>query len=303
MSAVETERRTENRGFKGFFKSYGIFFIVSAVIFAAAYLCKMFVFSFENGLPPEDIFIRGGKYGSAYSQSHLDNEGEIAEGMFLGERFDNETVKKLPLSFFILGIDEVAALGAMLNDTRGVNVQTALMCSILSSLAASVYMRIIYEKINKKRGRNPERFYEKAADFVSLFFLESATLYFIIVGMFFVMRFLLNLQGTVRILAAVLYYAVAIVILLPSFLSSLNVALNTLAFPYVVTISNAINEAMADGGIGEPQLGIILAVIAVAMVLAITFVREKLNDLIVKLIMKLINLIGKLFRKKGRRKA
>ncbi len=293
MNTVETE----NRDFKRFFNSYGIFFIVSAVIFAAAFLCKAFVFSFENGLPSEDVFMHGGKYGNVFFQGHLDNEYEIEDTLFLGESFDNEIVKKVPLDFFILGIDEVITLAAMFNDTRDVNVQTALMFAMLASLAVSVYMRIIYEKINKKRGRNPERFYEKATDFVSLYFLESAALYFTTVGLFFVMRFLLNLEGAVRILVAVVYYAVIFVILLPSFLSFMNVTLNTLAFPYVVTISNALNEEMTKGEVGEPLPGIILTVIAVAMVLAITFVREKLNDLIVKLIMKLLDLIGKLFRK------
>jgi len=53
------------------------------------------------------------------------------------------------------------------------------------------------------------------------------------------------------------YYAIIFVILLPSFLSFLNVTLNTLAFPYVVTITNAIKETMVNGGVGEPQPGII----------------------------------------------
>jgi len=104
MSAVETERRTESRGFKWFVKSYGIFFIVSAVIFAAAFLCKAFVFPFENGLSSEDVFMHGGKYGSMFFQGQLNNEYEIEDTLFLGESFDNETVKKFRLifSFWVL---------------------------------------------------------------------------------------------------------------------------------------------------------------------------------------------------------
>lgn len=291
---AETEYRTESGGFKKYFKDYGIFFIVSAVIFVAAFLCKTFVFSFENGLPSEDVF----RHGGGFFDGHLANDLELDELLFRGEEFDNEIVKKVPINLFILGIDEFAALMPLLNDTRDINVEGAVMSAMIISLIAPMYVRAICVKKNKKRERKSTRFYEKATEFVSVYLLESAVLYFTTVGIFFVIRYISNLDWAVVLIALkMIIFIMVLFMFLPTLLSFINVFFSILMFPYVVTISNAINEVMEKAGTEDPTRGIILSVIAVTMVLLLVFIREKLNDLIFKLFLKLNELFGKLFGK------
>lgn len=280
MTEAETANRTENGGFKRFFKSYGIFFIVSAALFAAACLCKAFVFSFENNID----------YGSHY-------QFDLDDFIFLGERFDNETVKKIPLDFFFIGVDEVLTLQMAMGKVEGM-AQSGIMGALIFALISPIYMRLIYVGVSKKLERKATRLYEKITEFISLYFLENAMLYFITVGLYH-LYLMLEAQNMVLIwIVGIVLDILVIPMILPYFLSYANVFLtSSFAFPYVVTISNALNEAMVNGGIEEPQLGIILSVIAVAMVLALIFVREKLNDLIVKLILKLFELVSRLFRK------
>lgn len=291
---AETEYRTESGGFKKYFKDYGIFFIVSAVIFVAAFLCKTFVFSFENGLPDEDNY----KHPNYIWTDHLDNESEIKEALFLGESFDNEIVQKIPLDFFVYGIEEVFTIFSLGNDSHLENVQTALQGALMIAVASPIYTGLIYEYITKKRRKKDRRFWEKATESVSLYFLDNAVLYFATVGTFFLMRSLTITEVMVlRMIVGIVIFILMLAILIPFLLSYFNTFLIVIPMPFVVTISNAANEAMEKGGIEDPTRGVILSVIAAVMVLLLVIIREKLNDLIVKLALLINNGICKLFGK------
>lgn len=291
---AETEYKTESGGFKKYFKDYGIFFIVSAVIFVAAFLCKTFVFSFENGLPPEDIY----ENPNYTWRDYLDTKSEIEGILFLGESFDNEVVRKIPLDFFIYGIEEAFTLFSLGNDTRQENVIFAVNCTLMVVIAAPIHLRLIREYINKKRGKKEKRFWEKATEFVSLYFLENAALYFLTVGTFFIIRYCAKTDFmALKILISIVLLVIICSIFIPFMLSYFNTFIIVLPLAYVVTISNAVNEVMEKGGIEDPKRGAILSVIAVVMVLLLVFIREKLNDLIVKLALLINKGIYKLFGK------